>query len=85
MTAEPQLSLEDGLRLAEVRSLCRTGEARRIRTAAGLTLAEVAQIIGDVAPVSIFRWERGARSPSIERALRYLDLLEELDRINGSR
>lgn len=64
-------------RLAEVREMCASGRARRIRQAAKLSLSEVAEDLG-VTFVTISRWELGKRSPRGEAALQYLDLLQRL-------
>ena len=57
--------------------LARTGAAKAIRLAAGLSLAEVASPI-DVAAVTAWRWESGQRVPQGAAALRYGALLDEL-------
>lgn len=65
------------VRLSNARALTRTGVARSIRLAAGLSLSEVAEPIG-VAPVTVWRWERGERQPQGAAAVRYGELLEAL-------
>ncbi len=67
------------VRLADVRELCASGSARVIRQAADLSLAEVAREVG-VSVVTVSLWERGRQRPTGQRALRYLDLLQELCR-----
>jgi DNA-binding transcriptional regulator YiaG len=72
--------------LAKVRDLTSSGEAKRLRVEVGdLSLAEVADV-AHVAPVTIWRWERGLKRPHGVPARRYLRLLEELaaaERENG--
>ena len=65
--------------LVRIRRRIRTGEARTIRMSAGLSLAEVSEPLG-VSPSTVFRWERGARSPHGDHAVEYGALL---DRIAG--
>lgn len=63
--------------LAEARALIASGEARRIRRAARLSLAEVAaDIPADLSAVG--RWERGQRVPRGAAALRYAQLITQL-------
>lgn len=69
---------ENVQQLAMVRHLARTGEARRRRTAARLSLSEVAQAVGVSAP-TISRWERGQRMPRGAHAVAFLQLLESID------
>jgi DNA-binding transcriptional regulator YiaG len=63
--------------LSRLRSFLQTGEARRIRERAGLSLGEVARGLG-VSPSTLHRWEGGKRSPRGEAALRYWQLLRRL-------
>ena len=49
--------------LAQVRHMVRAGQARRIRLAALLSQAEVAEEVG-VSPSAVARWESGGRLPS---------------------
>lgn len=69
--------MTDAATLALVRSLCRSGEARRIREGS-LSLSEAAAAIGTSATV-LSRWERGIATPK-RAALceRYAALLTEL-------
>jgi len=63
--------------LAEARALIGSGEARRVRQAARLSLAEVAEAIGaDLSAVG--RWERGKRVPRGSAALKYAQLIARL-------
>lgn len=66
------------IRLARVRHLAQTGEARRIRAAAGLSQGEIADFV-DVRPSTVSRWETGQRTPTGPAALLWLSLLEDLD------
>jgi transcriptional regulator with XRE-family HTH domain len=76
---------EQLLDLVEVRALAKSGRALRIRTAAGLSLADVAGAIGTTA-ATVNRWERGERRPYGEPALRYGALLAALrDQLNDAR
>jgi transcriptional regulator with XRE-family HTH domain len=63
--------------IAWTRQACRTGAARAIRRAAGLSLAEIARAVGST-PSAVSRWERGLRVPRAEAAQRYGALLREL-------
>jgi len=65
------------LALSEVRRMCATGEALRIRTEAHLTLPPVASVVG-VAVATVWRWEHAERLPTGRPALRYGRLLREL-------
>lgn len=65
--------------LTRTRDLARSGSARAIRLAAGLSLNEVGTAVG-VAESTVFRWERGERAPHGEPALRYGALLDALIR-----
>lgn len=69
----------DPLALVRVRRLAESGEARRIRIANGLSLAEVADPIG-ASSSALSRWERGERVPRGAKAVRYLRLLDALVR-----
>lgn len=65
------------LRLARVRAAVSSGEARRLREAARLSIGEVARECG-VDQSTIWRWERGFRSPRGDKALKYGELIESL-------
>lgn len=64
-------------RLAEARALAASGEARRIRQTANLSLLEIGAGVG-ADPSTIGRWERGERVPRGRAALRYAQLLDRL-------
>ncbi len=74
---EPAMESSALLELSRLRSLTRTGRAREIREAAGLSIGEVAASLGVSVP-AVWRWERDLRTPRGEAALRYARLLEEL-------
>ncbi|MGA2307379.1 MAG: helix-turn-helix transcriptional regulator [Acidimicrobiales bacterium] len=63
--------------LTRVRRLARSGAARAIRAAAGLSLEEVARPVG-VAGSTILRWETGTRTPHGSAAIKYLEALDEI-------
>lgn len=55
---------------------------RSIRLSAGVTLREMADELG-VTPMTILRWEQGVE-PRRERAIRYRQLLTELQHVATS-
>lgn len=65
--------------LARLRADLASGRARRIREAARLSQAEVAEAIGTTQP-AVAGYESGRRTPRGERAARYADLLARLER-----
>lgn len=67
----------DPVRLVRIRQWCRNGTARSIRTSAGLSLADIAQAVGEPRN-AIYRWESGANVPRSDAALRYFEVLEAL-------
>jgi transcriptional regulator with XRE-family HTH domain len=71
------MTTKDLQRLTVVRRLAASGEARRRREAAGISLAELAEHCG-VDASSVWRWERGVRRPRGDAALRYGRLLDLL-------
>jgi len=73
----PDMNNTDLVRLAAVRSLADSGRARSIRRAAGISLQEVANVVG-VRASTISRWESGQRVPRGDAALRYARLLHRL-------
>ncbi len=52
-------------------------QRRRIRTAAGVTLREMATAL-DVTPMTVLRWERGEVRPAHRHAAAYRSLLDGL-------
>lgn len=69
--------------LSRVRRLCRSGGARSIRQASGVSLREVADAIG-VKANTVQRWEVARRMPRGDHALRYLEQLELLERASAA-
>lgn len=67
------------LRLARLRTLITSGEAKRIREAADVSIGEAARASG-LSESTVWRWEQGHRRPRGESALAYADLLETLRR-----
>lgn len=63
--------------LAAARALVLSGEARRVRVAASLSLVAVSRTIG-ADPSAVGRWERGERTPRGPAALRYAQLINRL-------
>ena len=79
------MSAENLIRLANLRSATRSGAARSLRMAAGLSLREVAGSIGVGVP-TLWRWETNDRVPrNSAAALRYADLLDALANRNRPR
>lgn len=68
--------LDVGL-LIEAREACRSGRARRLRVAAGLSQSELARAC-DVSEGAIHRWETGTRRPTGKRAIAYGRVLREI-------
>lgn len=64
--------------LARVRALAKSGEARRLRLEAALSLGEIASAVG-VSTSTVYRWEAGERQPRGDGAVRYLEALEALE------
>ena len=58
-------------------------ERRRIRLAAKLSLRRVADELGVAVP-TVYRWEDGQLTPTLENAKRYRALLESLARAAGT-
>lgn len=71
------MSTEEVLRLSRVRSMMRSGEARRIREEANISQSEVARALGVSVP-TVSRWENGGRHAREEHAIAYLNLLDAL-------
>jgi transcriptional regulator with XRE-family HTH domain len=63
------------LRVTRARELA--GVGRLVRERAGLTLGEVAHVVG-CSPSTVIRWERGETRPAGARAVRYAELIEGL-------
>lgn len=71
------MTIDELVEISEVRTVIRSGKARRIRLRAGLSLGEVAQAVG-VGVSTVCRWEMGERAPRGPAALRYGEVLEGL-------
>jgi DNA-binding transcriptional regulator YiaG len=71
------VDLNDLQELSALRALLRSGAAGSIRTAAGLSLAEVAAVL-QTSKTTVLRWERGERTPRGDLALAYWELLQRL-------
>src|SRR4051794_27368464 len=79
----PMSGFEAVERLAQARALVAAGEARRIRQAADLSLAEVSRAVGvDLSTVG--RWERRERVPRGAAALKYAELLPRLQKLTDA-
>ena len=65
--------------LVEVRARTKSGEARRIRLAAGLSQAAIAEAVHAV-PVTVCLWEQAKRKPTGAAGIAYARLLRRLDR-----
>jgi transcriptional regulator with XRE-family HTH domain len=68
------------LMIARARRLSRSGEAKTLRLAAGLSIREVAGSIGS-SPSAVWRWENGQRTPRGAPAAAWGELLQALDRV----
>ncbi len=68
--------------LALVRRRCRDGSGRRIRQAANVSAADIADELG-VSEATVLRWERGQNLPRRQVALRYGQLLGGLAHVVG--
>lgn len=71
------MNLSELLLIAQARDRVATGEARQLRTAAGLTQRQVGDHCG-VTSTAISHWEAGFRVPRGRPALRWARLLSEL-------
>lgn len=68
------LAIDEVLR---ARSLAANGLGRAIRLAADASLSEVGEAVGVSGP-TISRWENGKRRPRGDRAVRYAQVLDQL-------
>lgn len=64
--------------IVKAREFSRSGEAVRIREAAGLSQSEVAAVV-DVSAATVSRWEAGERTPRGKPAARWARLLDDLN------
>jgi DNA-binding transcriptional regulator YiaG len=74
------MTLAELERLATVRRLCTSGDARDIRQRADLSLREIAEA-SQVHLSTIHKWETGQRAPRGKAALRYLTTIELVARV----
>lgn len=65
--------------IADVRRRLKSGEARALRLAVGISLAECAQA-AHVSITTVWRYEHGERSPRTAQALAYSRVLARLER-----
>lgn len=70
---------EDLLLVIRMRDMVAGGLVREVRAGAGLSLAEVARVVG-VVPSTVFHWERG-HVPRGDPAIRYARLLRKLEKV----
>ena len=67
------------LLLSRARRYAESGEGRELRLAAGLSLREVAEG-HNIAPHTLWKWERGERVPRAPGAIAWAAFLNELSR-----
>jgi transcriptional regulator with XRE-family HTH domain len=72
--------MDDLKLLIEGRSAVETGRGPQLRELAGLTQAEVAELVG-VTPAAISRWEAGSRVPSGPSAITYAKTLRRIEQL----
>ena len=72
--ADAVACLADLVRAAQ---LPKPAERKRIREAAGLSLQRFAGVLG-VTPTAVWNWEHGKDGPSLENAVKYRQLLDQL-------
>jgi DNA-binding transcriptional regulator YiaG len=75
-------AMNELLMLASARTLAATGEGKRRRLAAGLSLREVATAVG-VSPATVWRWEMAERAPRGRAAIEWATLLSALKKRSG--
>lgn len=76
------MEIEQLSQVAHARALARSGAARTIREAAGVSLGELAGALG-IAKSTLWRWEAGARSPRGDLAIDYAAALGRLMQRDG--
>lgn len=77
-------AVAEAVQIARGRQAARSGDAGRIRLAAGLSQAEIARAVG-VTASAVSQWEAGNRRPRGDTARRYahlIDVLATLDTTN---
>lgn len=65
---------DDIVKISRARQLLKTGEARRIREAANVSMRAAADHLGVTVPV-LSRWETGERRPKTKNAIALYELL----------
>jgi transcriptional regulator with XRE-family HTH domain len=68
------LTQNDLLNIVFARTWLKSGDARKAREEAGISLRTMAKLAG-AAPISLSRWERGLASPRDAAALTYVPIL----------
>jgi transcriptional regulator with XRE-family HTH domain len=66
--------------LIEARSAAESGRGKRLREAAGLSIHEMASLVGVTQP-AVSRWESGERRPNREQAIAYARVLRRLEQL----
>lgn len=79
MTSRYPASPEELVRIADVRRMCVSGEAKRIREAARVSLREMGSAIG-VDHKAVAQWETGSARPDAGNALAFAGALSALAR-----
>ena len=77
------VNFRDQERLAKVRRLIMSGQAKELRIAGGLSLSETGEPVG-VDASTVWRWENARRLPRGQTALRYLRVLEMLESLRAA-
>lgn len=75
---ERRMSPKEAELLIEGRAAAQSGRGRALRKAAGLSLAELAELVGVSTP-TVYYWETGDRRPTGERAIEYALVLRLID------
>lgn len=73
------MNLSKATRLARVKAMAASGEAKRVRTDARLSMRDVAMAVG-VDTSTVCKWEAGTRVPRGDAAWRYAELIDGLAR-----
>jgi DNA-binding XRE family transcriptional regulator len=63
--------------IAEGRQLAASGIARLVRQSAGLSLRDVARVVG-IDPGTVWHWEHGSKRPTDANAIAYRDVIAAL-------
>ncbi len=65
------------IRTTRARILAKTGQAKRIREAAGASLRDIGEAV-DASAATVYRWETGITRPGAEHARRWEAVLGQL-------